>query len=75
VIDVQRRNAPGAGGTGAGLYGAAFGGPVSVQVFPQVESGGRLTAQAAGVTGREIVQQLADYTRKNGPGWMRGLGG
>ncbi len=73
VIDVQRRNvggAPGGGGPAAGLLGAAaFGGPVSVNVYPQVDAGGRLTAAGATMTGRQIVQQLREYERRNGTGW------
>jgi hypothetical protein len=72
VIDVQSRGTGaggGGGGTGAGMFGAA---PVSIGqliVQPQVDSGGRLTAQAQQVTGRQVVSAIREYERRNGPGW------
>jgi hypothetical protein len=71
VIDVQTRGgaAAGAGGTGGGLLGA---GSVSVGqliVQPQVDAGGRLSAAAQQVTGRQVVSAIRDYERRNGPGW------
>jgi hypothetical protein len=69
------RNAPGAAGAQsmAGLMTAA---PITIQsliVQPQVESGGRLTAAGAQVTGRTVVGAIREYTRQNGSGWAQGL--
>jgi hypothetical protein len=74
VIDVQRRNAPGAGGggpAGAGLLGAGAGGTYTVNVYPQTDAGGRMTAQALQLTGGQVVGLLREYERRNGPGWRR----
>ena len=76
-VQTKQTGAGGRGGTGAGeaagLFGGALGaGPVTVQVYPQVDSGGRLTTAAATVTGRQVVSALRDYERSNGAGWRRG---
>jgi hypothetical protein len=77
VIDVQRTGSgarPGGSGPGlAGLTGAggSYGDTIIQQlvVQPQVDSGGRLTAQSAVEAGRSYVAAIRAYERKNGPGW------
>jgi hypothetical protein len=75
IINVQQRGGSGVGGGGtglAGLMGAALtGGPVTVQVYPQVDTGGRLTPQSAVMTGQQIVSAVREYERRNGTGWRR----
>jgi len=80
IIDVQRSD-PGTGaggGSGAGrLTGATVGaGAVHVDhlsVTVQADSAGQVSTQHAATAGRDLVRQLAAYTRLNGPGWLRGL--
>jgi hypothetical protein len=40
-------------------------------VQPQTDSGGRLSADALQVTGRQVIGAIRRYERDNGPGWRR----
>jgi hypothetical protein len=78
IIDTQTRAGAGGGGTGtplAGLMGA--GGALmrveNLNVTVQADQAGRVTASAAADGGRQVVRQLAEYTRQNGSGWLQGL--
>jgi hypothetical protein len=42
-----------------------------VNVYPQTDAGGRMTAQALQLTGGQVVGLLREYERRNGPGWRR----
>jgi hypothetical protein len=64
------RGAPGAYATSSLMGGA----PISIGqliVQPQTDSGGRLSADALQVTGRQVIGAIRRYERDNGPGWRR----